>query len=133
VTSASKQVSVVISKDGPYIVSGDAPLSEEIIGANIEGESIKWQRGKARLNAFDKVAGKTIEPHVTLAIGLIEDPVEGCSGPIWLRGGVALISADGHQYEIRNNMTVCRCGASKNKPFCDGKHASVNFKAKTKA
>jgi hypothetical protein len=47
VTSAGKQVSVVISKDGPYIVSGDAPLSDEIIGANAEGESIKWQRGKA--------------------------------------------------------------------------------------
>jgi hypothetical protein len=39
VTSQSKQVSVVISKDGPYIVSGDAPLSEEIIGSNSEGES----------------------------------------------------------------------------------------------
>jgi hypothetical protein len=39
VTSASKQISVVISKDGPYVVSGDAPLNEEIIGANTEGES----------------------------------------------------------------------------------------------
>jgi hypothetical protein len=46
VTSAGKQVSVVISKDGPYIVSGDAPLSDEIIGANAEGESIKWQRAR---------------------------------------------------------------------------------------
>jgi CDGSH-type Zn-finger protein len=64
---------------------------------------------------------------------LIEDPVEDCSGPIWLRGGVVLTSADGHQHEKRNNMTVCRCGASKNKPFCDGTHASVNFKANTKA
>jgi CDGSH-type Zn-finger protein len=47
VTSANKQVSVVISRDGPYIVSGDAPLTEEIIGANAEGESMQWQRGKA--------------------------------------------------------------------------------------
>ena len=46
-TSASKQVSVVISRDGPYIVSGDAALSEEIIAANTGGELIKWQRGKA--------------------------------------------------------------------------------------
>jgi CDGSH-type Zn-finger protein len=233
VTSANKQVSVVISRDGPYIVSGDAPLTEEIIGANAEGESMQWRRGKAydapekyalcrcgqsakapfcdgtharvgfdgtetaprtpyaqqarifdgpdlslmdarhlcadarfcdpngkvwtqvartddpevramflsqvhncpagRLLAFDKAAGKTIEQHSPLAIGLIEDPVEDCSGPIWLRGGVVLTSADGHQHEKRNNMTVCRCGASKNKPFCDGTHASVNFKANTKA
>ena len=33
-TSANKQVSVVISRDGPYIVSGNAPLTEDIIGAN---------------------------------------------------------------------------------------------------
>ena len=46
-TSANKQVSVVISRDEPYIVSGDAPLTEEIIGANADGESMQWQRGKA--------------------------------------------------------------------------------------
>jgi CDGSH-type Zn-finger protein len=233
VISASEHISVVIAKDGPYIVSGDAPLTEEIISANAEGESMQWQRGKAygasakyalcrcgqsakapfcdgtharagfdgtetaprmpyatqarvfdgpnlslldaphlcadarfcdpngkvwkqvertddpdiramflsqvnncpagRLLAFDKAAGRTIDQHAPLAIGLIEDPVEDCSGPIWLRGGVVLTSADGHQYEIRNNMTVCRCGASKNKPFCDGSHASIQFRANAKA
>jgi len=86
-----------------------------------------------RLIAFDKATGKTIEQKSAAAIAVIEDPVEDCSGPIWLRGGVDLISADGHQYEKRNNMTVCRCGASKSKPFCDGTHASVNFKAEKEA
>src|ERR1700731_2354365 len=46
-TTVKEQISVVIAKDGPYIVSGDAPLAEEIIGANAEGESITWQRGRA--------------------------------------------------------------------------------------
>ena len=46
-TTVKAQVSVVISKDGPYVVSGDAPLTEEIIGANAEGESVKWQRSRA--------------------------------------------------------------------------------------
>jgi CDGSH-type Zn-finger protein len=47
-----------------------------------------------------------------------------------VRGGIAVVSADGEQYEVRNRMTLCRCGASSNKPFCDGTHASIKFQAK---
>jgi CDGSH-type Zn-finger protein len=36
--------------------------------------------------------------------------------------------ADGAPYEVRNRVTLCRCGASRNKPFCDGTHASIGFK-----
>ncbi len=80
-----------------------------------------------RLVAWDNATGKPIEPRYEPSIGLIEDPAKQCSGPIWLRGGVQLVGADGFQYEIRNRMTLCRCGASRNKPFCDGSHASIGF------
>jgi CDGSH-type Zn-finger protein len=229
-SAAKTQVSVTVSKDGPYIVSGDAPLTKQTIVANADGESLQWQEGEAydaparyalcrcghshkapfcdgthakigfdgtetaerspysaqatifdgpslalldarslcadgrfcdpngkvwnqiarsddpnirsmflrqvhhcpagRLVAFDKVTRKTIERDLPVLIGLIEDPVEDCSGPIWLRGGISLRSADGYHYEIRNRVTICRCGASKNKPFCDGSHASIKFKTK---
>jgi len=33
-----------------------------------------------------------------------------------------VVSADGKTYEIRNQMTLCRCGRSDNKPFCNGSH-----------
>jgi len=45
-----------------------------------------------------------------------------------VRGGVAVIAADGYRYEVRNRVTLCRCGASSNKPFCDGTHAAIKFK-----
>jgi len=86
-----------------------------------------------RLVAWDKATGSPVEHRLPVAIGLIEDPAEHCSGPIWLRGGIAVVSADGFEYEARNRMTLCRCGASKNKPFCDGAHASVKFDARKKA
>lgn len=80
-----------------------------------------------RLVAWDKATGKALEPKYEPSIGLIEDPVNECSGPLWLRGGVEVTSADGFQYEVRNRVTLCRCGASRNKPFCDGTHASIKF------
>ena len=44
-SSAKKQVSVTVSKNGPYIVAGDAALTEQVIGANAEGDSLHWQEG----------------------------------------------------------------------------------------
>lgn len=82
-----------------------------------------------RLVAWDKKSGKAIEPHLEPSIGLVEDPQQQCSGPIWVRGGIPIVSADGAGYEVRNRVTLCRCGQSQNKPFCDGTHAAVKFKA----
>lgn len=82
-----------------------------------------------RLVAWDKATRLPVERELPVSIGLIEDPQEDCSGPIWLRGGVSLIAADGFAYETRNRVTLCRCGQSQNKPFCDGAHASIKFHA----
>jgi len=83
-----------------------------------------------RLVAWDNATGRAIEPTHTPSIGLIEDPAKGCSGPIWLRGGVQIVGSDGFEYEVRNRVTLCRCGASQNKPFCDGTHAAIQFGTK---
>jgi len=82
-----------------------------------------------RLVAVDKHTGKAQEPALPVSIGLVEDPAQECSGPVWLRGGIPVVSAEGFEYEVRNRVTLCRCGASRNKPFCDGSHATVKFRA----
>jgi CDGSH-type Zn-finger protein len=74
-----------------------------------------------RLVAWDK-NGKAIEPVFKPSIGLVEDTQAGKMGPLWVRGGISIESADGTSYEIRNRVTLCRCGKSSNKPFCDGSH-----------
>lgn len=81
-----------------------------------------------RLVAWDTQSGKAVEPALPVSIGLIEDPEQQCSGPLWLRGGIPVESADGFQYEVRNRVTLCRCGQSQNKPFCDGTHAAIKFR-----
>jgi CDGSH-type Zn-finger protein len=80
-----------------------------------------------RLVAKSRPTGRPIEPRFEPSIGLVQDTAEQVSGPIWVRGGIPVIAADGHAYEVRNRMTLCRCGASNNRPFCDGSHASIHF------
>ena len=76
-----------------------------------------------RLVVWDRATGEAIEPKFEPSIGLIEDTAKSVMGPIWVRGGIPVVSADGDAYEVRNRMTLCRCGRSSNKPFCDGSHA----------
>ena len=80
-----------------------------------------------RLVAYDKKTRKAIEPKFKPSISLIEDTQAKVSGPAWLKGGIELESANGRKYEVRNRCTVCRCGKSGNKPFCDGTHISAGF------
>ena len=225
---ASKGKKVLVSKDGPYVVSADIPLTIEIIEPNEEGLSWEWKRAKTfptkgeyklcrcgrskskpfcdgthdkvhfdgketatrqpfarqadifdgatmtlsdaenlcafarfcdpggkiwalmeqtddsearglvireeshcpsgRLVLHDKKSGKEIEPKLKESIGVVEDPAMGCSGPLYVQGGIRVESADGTPYEVRNRVTLCRCGASANKPFCNGSHASIRFR-----
>jgi CDGSH-type Zn-finger protein len=224
----SRKMKIVVSKDGPYLVSGDIPLTMQIITPNSEGLSWDWKEGKkferkseyslcrcgqsknkpfcdnshlkakfdgtetatrrpyarqadifdgqtlilsdaeelcafarfcdpggkiwglmgqtddpdarklvireanhcpsGRLVVRDKVSREEIEQRQPPSIGLVEDPALGCSGPLWVRGGIRIESADGTPYEVRNRVTLCRCGASVNKPFCNGSHASIGFR-----
>ncbi len=81
-----------------------------------------------RLMAWDKETQTPIEPELPPAIGVVEDPSKNISGPYYVQGGITIHNEKGTPYEIRNRVTLCRCGASRNKPFCDGSHAAIQFK-----
>lgn len=80
-----------------------------------------------RLMLYDREKKEVYEPLFSPAVSVLEDPLLGVSGPLWVKGGVRVVSSDGESYEVRNRVTLCRCGQSKNKPFCDGAHCSVKF------
>lgn len=48
-------------------------------------------------------------------------------GPLIVSMLPALTDADGSALATRPVMALCRCGASKNKPFCDGSHSKIGF------
>lgn len=49
------------------------------------------------------------------------------NGPLLVHGTVLVKDTNGQEV-IKDKVTaLCRCGASSNKPYCDGKHRSINF------
>ena len=48
-------------------------------------------------------------------------------------GSIELFDADGNKFPVEKRMALCRCGASTEKPFCDGTHTKIGFKAAEKA
>ncbi len=52
-------------------------------------------------------------------------------GPYEVAGGAQLFDHQGKEYQEDQfpPIYLCRCGQSKNKPFCDGTHSTIGFKA----
>lgn len=78
--------------------------------------------------------------HGTLAVAMLapgdgEDPgtqVELSSapnGPLLIRGPIEIQSADGTDTQSGVKGALCRCGASQNRPYCDGSHVAAGFEA----
>ncbi|HYH60078.1 MAG TPA: CDGSH iron-sulfur domain-containing protein [Thermoleophilaceae bacterium] len=57
------------------------------------------------------------------------------NGPYKVTGPIRLIDADGTEYDVPAGEPVilCRCGASKTKPFCDKSHSRIGFEAAERA
>lgn len=72
------------------------------------------------LNEAEAESGKVEMEHETI--------VEVTSnGPLMVYGNVTVKHADGTQSKQNRVTAFCRCGASSNKPFCDGTHRKVGF------
>ena len=49
------------------------------------------------------------------------------NGPLMVHGTQEITHSDGRKETKEKAAAYCRCGASENKPFCDGKHRSIGF------
>ena len=51
------------------------------------------------------------------------------NGPLRVEGDFSIVDQDGKEFGLggRTTVSLCRCGHSENKPFCDGSHKRQNF------
>ena len=55
-------------------------------------------------------------------------------GPFLVRGPVVVVDAEGNEFPSkRATVALCRCGGSTKKPFCDGTHSKLGFRAAERA
>lgn len=107
-----KELSSVFIKDGrPWIDPDGANVAAIVAVIN------KCPSGALSYTASDRLTRDDAnDPAITIA----KDGPYDVTGPIALQG--ELSPPSGERYSL------CRCGASKNKPFCDGTHHEINFK-----
>ena len=57
------------------------------------------------------------------------------NGPIFVEGDFAIVDGTGKPFGLggRTAVSLCRCGHSENKPFCDGSHKRAGFQSVTEA
>lgn len=70
-----------------------------------------------------KDGGREETPPAVNTIRFVED------GPPYVRGTVAVVSSEEHALLEDTRVALCRCGLSENKPFCDGSHGGIRFRA----
>ncbi|WP_139489089.1 CDGSH iron-sulfur domain-containing protein [Brevibacillus dissolubilis] len=55
------------------------------------------------------------------------------NGSIRVNGKVELLDGAGEPYEVGESFSLCRCGQSGKKPFCDGTHKQIGFESAPRA
>jgi CDGSH-type Zn-finger protein len=56
------------------------------------------------------------------------------NGPYLIRGPFTMVDQEGNEIEVRRRViALCRCGRSQTRPFCDGTHKAIGFRAESGA
>ncbi len=94
----------------------DGATTEEII------KTVKRCPTRALYYELNKTEMETINQDKKTIITILED------GPYLVDGDFKVVDNEGNEVVCDDGIALCRCGASKKKPFCDGTHNDINFK-----
>ncbi|PRP93211.1 Iron-binding zinc finger CDGSH type [Enhygromyxa salina] len=131
---------VVVANDGPLYLSGDLAIdgaSEDMAGVRFRAALCRCGASKTKpfcdnshreLRFEDQGAvGSTGEPSIEEG-GRLEVK-RAPNGPLLVNGSFTIVGGSGRVAWRGTRAALCRCGASKNKPFCDGAHKAIGFQA----
>ncbi|MDH5444059.1 MAG: CDGSH iron-sulfur domain-containing protein [Gammaproteobacteria bacterium] len=130
---------ITVLKDGPLQVQGNFRVYNTIGElVEYEGEMLLCRCGASKNKPLcdgshtesgftdscivDSSKGETSEQATVLVISCRPD------GMLVAKGPMIIVGTDGQSKVIRNKAALCRCGASRTKPFCDISHKKIDFK-----
>jgi CDGSH-type Zn-finger protein/uncharacterized Fe-S cluster protein YjdI len=137
---ADEENTVQVAYNGPLFIRGDLDIEgapEQVAGLKFRAALCRCGKSKIKpycdnshiddgfvdYGAVGEKGDANAESGGSLSIKAVAD------GPLLLNGNVCIVSSSGRRSWQGNRTALCRCGASKNKPFCDGQHKNVNFKS----
>lgn len=110
-------VSVFNPKARPWVNMEGAPLEE------IMKQVSACPSGALSYMTTEVVnTGSGIQTETTTAVEVMKN------GPLMVYGNLTVKDAHGHETQKHKVTAFCRCGASANKPYCDGSHMRIGFK-----
>jgi CDGSH-type Zn-finger protein/uncharacterized Fe-S cluster protein YjdI len=132
---------VFVAPNGPFFVTGQLEIqgaAEDMLG--VKRRAALCRCGHSKNKPFCDGSHLDAEFRDSGAVGRVggasaEDsggPLAvkpATDGPLRLAGPFEIIAASGRRAFSGNTAALCRCGASKVKPFCDGSHKTIGFRA----
>lgn len=129
---------IKVRADGPLLCTGDISVIDADGSLLIRADDLVLCRcgqsgnkpfcdgshrkaGFSHDGRFADAKPEALAPYAPLEIGVRENAMLVASGP------VTLVGADGKSSTTRNRVALCRCGQSRNKPFCDASHKHCGF------
>jgi CDGSH-type Zn-finger protein/uncharacterized Fe-S cluster protein YjdI len=133
--SAPQVNTIRILENGPYGVRAEMKIdnSDEMNRATLCRCGASKNKPFCDCSHVDSSFEATGEPLTTNTLPLekrngILDISQIKDGPLIVDGNVEIIAGTGRAVKRAVKVVLCRCGASKNKPFCDGTHTGIGFK-----
>jgi CDGSH-type Zn-finger protein/uncharacterized Fe-S cluster protein YjdI len=131
---------VVVANDGPLYLTGDLSIDGAAEGmTGVRFRAALCRCGASKNKPFCDNSHREVDFYDQGAVGTTGEPsiAEGGklevkrapNGPLLVNGSFTIVTGAGRVAWRGTRAALCRCGASKNKPFCDGTHKAIGFKA----